>query len=103
MVLVNLNNYLSWPLPNYVDPPRAVPGFNYIVGFLMITMCLIVGLRYYSRIFVQRWFGIDDAFIGLALVCLSICYISRRRDQGLTCLHIGINAALLCPHSGGRQ
>jgi len=58
----------KWPNPNYDNPEtrgHALVVVNSIfIGLVIIT----VGLRLYTRIYIKRWFGIDDVFILLALV-----------------------------------
>lgn len=60
---------LSWPEPNYVDPVRRGPEFFVISSFFFALSTIAVSTRLYARIFIRRWFGIDDAFICLAWVC----------------------------------
>jgi hypothetical protein len=59
---------LKWPIPNYEDPVTRGPGLA-IVNYVLISITIIfVALRLYTRIFIKRWFGLDDVFIIVALV-----------------------------------
>jgi hypothetical protein len=62
------NVIASWPVPNYVNPARRGPAI-YIVNsiFLFIATAAVVA-RIYTRLWIRNWFGLDDAFILLALV-----------------------------------
>lgn len=71
MLDIPLSVILSWPAPNYVNPPTKGGGVDALAGTLGVLMILTVVLRYYVRLSVKRWFGFDDAFVGLALVSAS--------------------------------
>lgn len=68
MLDIPLSVIFSWPAPNYVNPPTKGGGVDALAGTLGVFMLITVGLRYYVRLRVKRWFGFDDAFIGMALV-----------------------------------
>lgn len=62
------NVILSWPTPNYTNPTTRGNALLIVnVAFISIAIT-VVGLRLYTRIWIKRWFGTDDAFIVLALV-----------------------------------
>ncbi|CAI6336000.1 unnamed protein product [Periconia digitata] len=59
---------LSWPTPNYTNPKtrgNALLAVN--LGFIVLVVTTVF-LRLYTRIFIKRWFGIDDFLILLALI-----------------------------------
>ena len=59
---------LSWPKPNYINPETRGPE-TYIIGTVFLGIATIaVFTRLYARLFIRRWFGLDDAFICLAWV-----------------------------------
>jgi hypothetical protein len=59
---------LKWPPPNYENPVTRGPALA-IVNYVLISITIMfVVLRLYTRIFIKRWFGIDDVFIIVALV-----------------------------------
>jgi hypothetical protein len=62
---------LSWPAPNYSSP--ITRGNTLLVLLLVFSLLVLASvlLRFYSRLFVKRWYGYDDAFIGIALVSAS--------------------------------
>jgi hypothetical protein len=62
----------SWPKPNYVNPQTRGPVVYIINGIFFSLATLTVGVRLYTRIFVRRWFGLDDFFIILAYVRVSL-------------------------------
>ena len=59
---------LSWPTPNYDDPPTRGPALVIVNSIFISLATLTVAARLYTRIAIKRWFGIDDVFIVLALV-----------------------------------
>ena len=64
-----LDVLLSWPKPNYINPVTR-GAESYVIGTVFLffsTLALIV--RLYARLFIRRWFGLDDLFICLAWVC----------------------------------
>ncbi|TKA78707.1 hypothetical protein B0A49_02522 [Cryomyces minteri] len=65
---IPLSVVLTFPLPNY-QHPQTRGGALVVVNFIFIILVLLaVGLRFYTRIAVKRWFGSDDVWIGLALL-----------------------------------
>jgi hypothetical protein len=53
----------TWPAPNYVDPPVRGPEFYVVGGIFLGTATAMLVARLYARLFVRRWFGLDDALI----------------------------------------
>jgi endonuclease/exonuclease/phosphatase (EEP) superfamily protein YafD len=77
MQLPPLSVILTWPKPNYDDPIKRGPEM-YIISAIFLTIAtLALGTRLYARLFVRRWFGLDDVFVVLAYVCPPI----RRNAQ----------------------
>lgn len=62
---------LSWPTPNYTNPETR--GYALlVVNLIFISFALFMALsRFYTRIFIRKWFGLDDVFLLAALVCKS--------------------------------
>jgi hypothetical protein len=71
MRAISVAVYDSWPKPNYVDPVTRGPALYYVNGTFFALATIAVFLRLYTRIFVRKWFGIDDATILAAWVCAS--------------------------------
>jgi hypothetical protein len=61
---------LSWPLPNYQNPETRGNSLLIVNAVLMSLVTFVVFLRLYVRVYLLRWFGIDDLFIIIALVSL---------------------------------
>ena len=58
----------TWPKPNLIDPVRRGPEL-YIVNSIFFSLTtLVLMIRLYTRIFVRRWVGLDDALIITAWV-----------------------------------
>ncbi|KAI9763863.1 MAG: hypothetical protein M1840_009047 [Geoglossum simile] len=73
---VPIDVVLSWPKPNYVNPVRRGPALLIVNGILLPIAMAVVIARLYTRLRVVRSAGLDDLFIGLALVPtigLAIC------------------------------
>lgn len=60
----------GWPRPNYADPQRRGPALVVVNSLLLALAVGVVGLRLYTRLRVCRSAGLDDLFIGLAVVSL---------------------------------
>jgi len=60
----------TWPTPNYVDPVTRGSALYIVNGIWLFLATVAVTLRLYTRIWIRNWFGLDDAFILLALVGL---------------------------------
>ncbi|KAK5108050.1 hypothetical protein LTR62_008824 [Meristemomyces frigidus] len=92
MRLPPLDVLLTWPAPNYVDPPTR-GNACLIVNVVFITLVLItVALRFYCRLAagtILRW-GVDDYMILLALfwtLVLTALVISAETTYGWN-LHV---------------
>lgn len=59
---------LSWPAPNYKNPHTQGQSLIITNIVFMSLTTLVVSLRYYSRLRNQKWLGLDDIFIGIALI-----------------------------------
>ncbi|KAI9776643.1 MAG: hypothetical protein M1839_009449 [Geoglossum umbratile] len=73
---VPIDVILSWPKPNYVNPLRRGPALLIVNGILLPIAVAVVIARLYTRLRVVRSAGLDDLFIGLALIPtigLAIC------------------------------
>ncbi|KEY64630.1 hypothetical protein S7711_02834 [Stachybotrys chartarum IBT 7711] len=63
MRIVPTGIYLSWPTPNYEDPQtRGVAGKVVAISLMSITTVVLI-LRFYSRLWVTKGRGLDDALI----------------------------------------
>lgn len=60
---------LTWPTPNYVNPPTRGDALLIVNTVFIALVVIVVGLRMYTRLVIKRWFGLDDIFILIALVC----------------------------------
>ena len=68
MQIPPLEVILSWPTPNYDDPPKRGDALLALLIIFSILVFFAVFGRYYSRIIIKKWFGWDDAMITLAFV-----------------------------------
>jgi hypothetical protein len=60
----------QWPTPDYVDPVTRGPAILIVnVTFVVLVLVAFVG-RFYSRIVIKKWLGIDDFMCVFALVSL---------------------------------
>ncbi|CZR65357.1 related to L-fucose permease [Phialocephala subalpina] len=57
----------SWPTPNYTDPATRGPENIIITLIFYPLVCLIVGIRIYTRLRISKSFGPDDWLILAAL------------------------------------
>lgn len=63
-----LSVWEKWPPSNYVDPQLHGPALLCInLIFITLVTVAVIG-RFYSRIVVRRWFGLDDSMCILAYV-----------------------------------
>lgn len=70
MRIVPTGVYLSWPTPNYENPQtRGVAGKVVAISLMSITTVVLI-LRFYSRVWVTKGRGLDDALIFAAFVGL---------------------------------
>src|ERR1700753_2955713 len=60
--------FSQWPAANYNNPKTHGPALLILNFILLAISTIIVVLRVYTRLVIQRWFGLDDALICLALV-----------------------------------
>lgn len=61
---------VDWPTPNYDNPQTRGPSLIIInIIFIALALIAVVG-RFYARIVIKKWFGIDDWMCVLALVSL---------------------------------
>jgi hypothetical protein len=67
----------SWPEPNYVDPETR--GNGIIVASILFGLLgtIATALRLYTRLFITRTFGLDDAFIIAAWVRFFFLVLGR--------------------------
>jgi hypothetical protein len=85
-----LSVLLSFPSPNYVDPPRH--GRGLLAGVVVLTTCstLTVCARLWARFGAQKNGGVDDILIAVAMV--------RNAPRWLDC---GANLARYLPLGSG--
>lgn len=63
-----LDVLLSWPLPNYVNPITR-GSEAYAIGTIFFGFATVaLAIRLYARLFIRKWFGLDDFLIVLAWV-----------------------------------
>lgn len=87
---IPLDVFLSFPLPNYKNPPTRGPALTIVNAILIALVIIAVLLRLYTRLFIKRWFGSDDVFIVFALV-RPLCFVAsarRLRTMVLDCCAI---------------
>jgi hypothetical protein len=60
--------YDAWPKPNYVNPETRGHAFYFVSSISLAAAAISVCLRLWTRIYVRRYFGLDDLLIVLALV-----------------------------------
>ncbi|MBE7182582.1 MAG: hypothetical protein INR71_15485 [Terriglobus roseus] len=65
---IPLSVLLSFPPPNYEDPETHGDGLVIVNSIFIALVTICVALRLYTRLFIKRWFGIDDWFIILAWI-----------------------------------
>ena len=70
MRLPPLEVLYSWPDPNYVNPVTRGSALLVVNCVFVSIAVLFVGARLYTRLWVKSWFGLDDVFIILAMVCI---------------------------------
>ena len=58
----------QWPPPNYENPETRGPELIIVNSVFLAFATVFIGMRLYTRIFVKKWFGLDDVFIILAYV-----------------------------------
>ncbi|TID21740.1 hypothetical protein E2P81_ATG05006 [Venturia nashicola] len=78
---------LAWPVPDYQHPVTRGLSAPILIAVLSSFAVLAVGLKVYTRLFVQRWPGYDDWLLILAVtttLALNTCI-------GYAILHYGWN------------
>lgn len=68
MINPPIEEILSWPTPNYVDPETRGPVLAAINHTFLALCVVLVAARIYTRLRIVRWFGWDDVLIIVALV-----------------------------------
>jgi hypothetical protein len=68
MIIPPTDVILSWPPANYDHPETRAVAFLVVNSLFLALSVAAVLLRLYARIFVVRWFGIDDVLIIVAIV-----------------------------------
>jgi hypothetical protein len=68
MRAISAERFDSWPKANYINPATRGPTIYIINSIFFFMATAAVFLRMYTRIFVRKWFGIDDAAILTAWV-----------------------------------
>jgi len=53
----------TWPVPNYYNPTTRGPEFYIVCGIFLALATIALVTRLYARLFIRRWFGLDDALI----------------------------------------
>lgn len=77
---------LSFPTPNYDDPVTQGPSLIIVNSVFMTLVLLAVIGRFYSRICIQKWFGVDDAMCVLAFVrTLLFPFSMKKASRGRWC------------------
>jgi hypothetical protein len=73
MLNIPIEVMLNWPVPNWQDPKTRTNLQLYLASSIFLVLSVVcVLIRLYSRLFVRRYFGLDDVFIVLAFVsCFS--------------------------------
>jgi hypothetical protein len=61
---------IHWPTPNYTHPHTRGPELYIVNSIFMFIATFCVVTRLYTRISIRNWFGLDDVFISVALVCI---------------------------------
>ena len=65
-----LEDLLKFPPPNYVNPETRGNGLTVLNAIFLGLATIFVVLRIWSRLFVRKWFGLDDVLIILGFVRL---------------------------------
>ena len=53
----------TWPAPNYVDPVTRGSILYIVNGIFFGLATIAIWARIYTRLFVRKWFGLDDFLI----------------------------------------
>ena len=79
MRLPPIEIWMSFPTPNYDDPVTRGPSLIIVNSVFTTLVVLAVAGRFYSRLCIQKWFGVDDAMMVLAFVSTSDVVRSQTR------------------------
>ncbi|KAF2876943.1 hypothetical protein BDV95DRAFT_601355 [Massariosphaeria phaeospora] len=75
----------TWPVPDYENPVTRGNALVIVNSIFITLVIIVVGLRLHIRLFVKRQLGVDDAFIGLALIsaiCLTTIVLLANQSYG---------------------
>lgn len=59
---------VTWPRPNYENPPTRGEAGKVVATILTFLVTLVLGIRVYTRRFISKGFGLDDILILIAYV-----------------------------------
>lgn len=65
---IPIDKLLSFPIPNYKDPETQGSALLTVNAVFLALVTTFVVLRIYTRVYLKRWFGLDDVFIIIAYV-----------------------------------
>ncbi|SMY24383.1 unnamed protein product [Zymoseptoria tritici ST99CH_1A5] len=68
MQIPPLDVLLAWPSPNYENSKTRGEALLVLLIIFSILVVAAVIARFYSRIVVKKWYGLDDTMIALALL-----------------------------------
>jgi hypothetical protein len=60
--------FATWPAPNYVNPTKRGAELYVVDAIFLALTTITIGIRLYARLWIRRWFGLDDLCICLAWV-----------------------------------
>ena len=63
MIIPPVEVMLRWPTPNYENPEIRGLAIIVVNSVFLALSIIVVLLRLYTRIFITRWFGLDDVLI----------------------------------------
>ena len=73
--------FATWLAPNFIDPMTRSLILYIVTGIFFGVATIAIFTRLYSRIFIRKWFGTDDAFILFAWVGYNGSELKRGSDQ----------------------
>ena len=59
---------MAYPPSNYENPKTRGNELYVLNSIFFIAMLVVVGIRFYARLCIRKWFGWDDFFILLAVI-----------------------------------
>jgi hypothetical protein len=71
----------NWPAPNYIDPERRTWLPAFAMAWQIASTVLVWGRLYLRSRKLAGPFGLDDAFMLSAWVCLMSSRIAMRKDH----------------------